>query len=223
MSWQSIWSVAELLKRLSVVSSGPNLLNTAQPVMTDDSWDCWSEQVCFLIWYTISPIFSLSQNALDQLWTELDFQVSPCSPLSFPSSLDPHTHTCTHKHTWLPEETPCCEWEEVVCLIRLSSSPGDGSHPPGSGEVCPISPSTPHTSTQGWRVQLCLCACAGTLCVYCAEMRSHACISLPAVCVHTWVLSMKSGGQRGQFRTSHTVNLITTQPADDPRQIDQMP
>ena len=116
-----------------------------------------------------------------------------------------HTRAETNIHGSLRRPPPAEKGEEVVRLIRLSSPPGDGSHPQGSGGVRPISPSTPHTSTQGWRDQLCLCVC---VCV-CVGMSSHACISLSALCArthtrrHDWFV-LQCGGQGGQLQTSHT-------------------
>lgn len=210
MTWQSIWSVAELLKRLSIVSSGNNLLNGAQPLMNDASWNS-----AFLF----SPSFPLSQNALDRLWTELDFQLSPCSPLSFPPSPDTHT-----KHAPLPEEAPLVWMGREVCLIRLSSPPGDGSHPPGSRGVCPISPSTTHTSTQGWSDQPCLCAWASwCLCVCTQEcFHMHAFHYLLSVCTHHSFMWRSEGSTSDFQHKTLSVNLIMTQPADAPQQNDKL-
>lgn len=57
----------------------------AQPLMNDT----FRDSVSYFL-----PIFPLSQNASDRLWTELDFQLSPCTPfeLSF-------FFCCTHTHT----------------------------------------------------------------------------------------------------------------------------
>lgn len=93
----------------------------------------------------------------------------------------------THKHTQFPERSPAVNWKRGVCHIRLSSLPGDGSHPPGSRGVCPISPSTPHASTQGWRDQPWLYARAiFTLVCVCVQKCFHVpSVSLSSRCVCT--------------------------------------
>ena len=140
-----------------------------------------------------------------------------------------HTRAETNIHGSLRRPPPAEKGEEVVRLIRLSSPPGDGSHPQGSGGVRPISPSTPHTSTQGWRDQLCLCVCVCVCvcrnvftCVHfiissvCAHTHTHTQARL--VCVAVW----RSGRSTSDFpHKTSSVNLIRTQPADGPFQIDK--
>lgn len=172
MSWQSIWSVAELLKRLSIVSSGNNLLNRAQPLMNDASWDS-----AFLF----SPSFPLSQNALDRLWTELDFQLSPCSPLSFPPSPDTHTPSMLNSPKRPPgvngkgvlSDSPVFPTRWWVTSLRIQRSLSDK----------PIHHSHLHSRMERSAVSECM-AILMLVCLH-AGMLSHVCIPLSAQCVHT--------------------------------------
>lgn len=134
------------------MSSGPNLLNTAQPLITDGV-PLFNRP---LKSFDIFPIIFKSQKRFSLSVPVLDFQLSPRSSLRFLST-PMHTHSNMHSS----QRRPHREWEEVVYLICLSS-PGDGLYLSGSRGLCPISPSTPHTSTQVWRA--CPHACVLRVC-----------------------------------------------------------
>lgn len=186
MDRQSIRSIAVLLKRLSKV---------------DGFWGWWCTFL-FDIFPRLSPPVKLLQ--IDD--SPIDFRASPSSPLSFPFTPDDYTQTRI-----APRGGPL-PWMGTVCRIRLSSSPGGGSHPPGPGGVCTISiPPLTRPLKDGWINWVCLCGCV------CAEMFSRACILLSAlsVCMNGSCAAWRSERSSSDFpHKTLSVNLIKLQPAD---------
>lgn len=175
MSWQSIWSVAELLKRLSIVS-----WKYSAEHRPSHSWMILSETL-----YSYFPPFSPWVKML-----QIDYGLNLTSNchlahlLSFPSSPAAHTHTQIYMASWRDPLLwiwrggqsysplfPARWWVTSPRIQRsLSNKP-----------IHPLTPPLKDGEINCGCVRRHLHACVRL----CAEMLSRACVSLASRCVHT--------------------------------------